>query len=57
MVEKKSKTGAHLLKENRKKPQDGNTYYVICIDSLVKSIPLHAHIDIKHRFHVFSFIL
>ena len=35
----------------------GNTYYVIYIDSLVKSIPLHAHIDITHRFHVFSFIL
>ena len=34
----------------------GNTYYILCIDSLVKSIPLHAHIDIMHRFHIFPFV-
>ena len=44
-----SQTGAHLRKANR----NGNTYYIVCIDSLVKSIPSHAHIYIMHRLHVF----
>ena len=45
----KSLTGCGLNKK-----RNGNTYYVICIDLLVKSIILHVHIDITHCFHVFS---
>ena len=43
----------HTAYNKGKTSTPGNTYYVVCIDSRVKSIPLHAHIDIMHCLHVF----